>query len=245
MALKPGLTYHFYHLLWSGLDFFFPPSCGGCGKLGTRWCADCQQKMVAVPLPICDVCGEPQKKEGVCNKCTHSRPAFYMLRSCFVYMEPVRSALIKIKYHRELGLGEILAMNAAQYLDTLGWKADVILPIPLSEQRIAERGYNQVNLIAHPLARIIKCKYVPAALRRIKHTHSQVGLNVEERRQNVFGAFQANAQLVKGKTIILMDDVATTGSTLEAASKALMESGASKVYALTFARAMPKVGSDV
>lgn len=168
-----------------------------------------------------------------------------MLRSCFIYTEPVRPALISLKYHRAVGLGEALAWDAACYLDNLGWQADLILPIPLSEQRIAERGYNQVDLITHPLARIVDWKYAPDALKRIRHTHSQVGLNVEARRKNVLGAFEADVRSVTGKTILLMDDVATTGSTLESASYALMEAGASKVYALTFAKAMPKFGFDL
>jgi ComF family protein len=244
LALKPGLGYRLFHFLWGGLDFFFPPSCGGCGKLGVRWCTDCRQKLASVPLPICEICGEQQQKNGICNKCLSTRPAFYMLRSCFIYKEPVRPALIRLKYYREVGLGEALAWDAALYLDNLGWQADFILPIPLSEQRIAERGYNQVDLITHPLARIVGWKYAPNALRRIRHTNSQVGLNVDARRKNVFGVFEADVRLVTGKIILLMDDVATTGSTLESASNALMEAGASKVYALTFARAMPKFGLD-
>ena len=238
MTLKPGLTYHFFHFLWSGLDFFFPPSCGGCGKLGYRWCKECQQKLVPVPLPICEVCGEPQRLSGICIKCQHTRPAFHALRSCFVYVEPARSALIKLKYRREIGLGEALAWHLAAQVDGLGWKPDSVLPIPLSKQRFAERGYNQVELIARPLARLMRWQYLPSALLRTRHTSSQVGLSAGERRTNVNGAFQAVDRLVRGKTFLLIDDVATTGSTLSSASNALLDAGASKVYALTFARAI-------
>ena len=244
MTLKPRLAYHFYHILWSSLDLVFPPSCGGCGKQGVRWCDACQQKLSLVPQPVCEVCGQPQRSVGICKACTSTRPAFYALRSCVVYNEPARPALIKLKYHRELGLGEALSWNVAHYLDELGWQADSILPIPLSEQRFAERGYNQVDLIAHPLARLVGWKYVPGALHRTRHTSSQVGLGAGERRKNVLGAFQAESRLVAGKTMLLIDDVATTGATIDSASRALVDAGASKVYALTFARAMNNYGSD-
>lgn len=222
----------------------FPPACGGCGKLGARWCVDCQQKLVPVPEPICKICGEPQMAAEICNKCLTTRPAFIALRSCAVFNEPIRPALHKLKYRREVGLGEALAWNVAVFLDKLNWKADAITPIPLSEQRFAERGYNQVDLIAHPLARLMRWKYLPGALRRSRHTHSQVGLSAVERKNNVSGAFLANSQLVKEKTILLVDDVATTGATLDSASRSLVEAGAQKVYALTFAKAIHKYGLD-
>jgi len=222
----------------------FPPSCGGCGKLGVRWCSDCQQKLTPVPDPVCEICGEVQKTVGVCKECLNTRPAFYALRSCVVFKEPARPALHRLKYRREIGLGEALAWNLAVYLDELGWQADAVIPVPLSEQRFAERGYNQVDLIAHPLARLMGWKYFPGALRRTRHTRSQVGLGVGERRENVLGAFTTESHKVKGQTILLMDDVATTGATLDSASQALMDAGASRVYALTFAKAMQKYGSD-
>ncbi len=167
-----------------------------------------------------------------------------MLRSCFVYTEPVRTALLKMKYHQNIGLGEVLAEYMAIYLQKCEWELDCIIPIPLSEQRFRERGYNQVNVIANPLSLMIGWKYLPGALRCIKHTSSQVGLSGGERRNNVLGAFQAKSTMVTGKNILLIDDIATTGATIESASIALMSAGANKVRALTFARAIPKYGYD-
>jgi predicted amidophosphoribosyltransferase len=96
-----------------------------------------------------------------CDNCLAARPAFAALRSCVVFKEPIRPALHKLKYRREIGLGEALAWTAAVFLDKLGWQVDAIAPIPLSEQRFAERGYNQVDLIAHPLARLMRWQYIP------------------------------------------------------------------------------------
>jgi ComF family protein len=141
-------------------------------------------------------------------------------------------------------LGEALAWDVAIFLDQLGWQADAVIPIPLSDQRLNERGYNQVDLIAHPLARIFSWQYLPRALSRARHTRSQVGLSSSERRQNVSGAFRAQPRFIREKNILLVDDVATTGATLDSASQALLAGGAKKVYALTFAKALQKHGLD-
>lgn len=189
---------------------------------------------------MCDICGESLHTAGICKQCQSTRPAYYALRSCVVYTDPARSALINLKYKRQVGLGDALALPLADFLQELGWKADIVLPIPLSEQRFTERGYNQVELIAHPLAQLVGWKYSTRALRRIRHTDSQVGLGADARRKNVTGAFVADARLVSGKILLLIDDTTTTGATLDAASRSLLDAGADRVYALTFAKALAK-----
>lgn len=222
----------------------FPPQCGGCGKLGERWCADCRQALTPIQVPVCDICGEPQPKPGICGDCKASRPAFFALRSCAVFKEPLRPALHRLKYRGDISLGEALGWSLALYLDSLGWQADAVIPIPLSRQRMQERGYNQAGLIARPLSLIMRWSYYPNILIRARHTRSQVGLNAEERRRNTHGAFTIQSRLVEGKTILLVDDVATTGATLNSASQALATAGAVRVYALTMAKALQKYGLD-
>jgi ComF family protein len=231
--------------MWNGLDLLFPPSCGGCGKVGERWCGHCQQSLTPLPEVVCDICGEPQKTIGICKKCRISRPPYQALRSWVVFNDPVRPALHKLKYRRDIGLGDALALPLANYVRVLNWDIEVLVPIPLSPQRLSERGYNQVDLIARPLAMFHQWNYAPGALRRVKSTRSQVGLTVEQRRENVQNAFQANPHLVRNKKVLLMDDVATTGATLISASRALVEAGACYVYALTAARAISRRGPDI
>ncbi len=156
----------------------------------------------------------------------------------------MRLALLKLKYGRDIGLGEALAWDVAVCLNSLGWQAEAIVPIPLSEQRMRERGYNQAGLIAHPLSRIMRWKYLPNALQRVRHTRSQVGLTAAERRKNVQSAFTARVGMVQNKTLLLFDDVATTGATLHSASQSLLSAGANRVYALTVAKALQKYGLD-
>jgi ComF family protein len=135
-------------------------------------------------------------------------------------------------------LGDALANQLAGFVRELNWPIDVIVPVPLGKQRLQERGYNQVGMIARPLALALGIQYVPKALNRQRETRSQVGLTKAERHDNVRGAFQALGVVVNRKTVLVMDDVATTGSTLSSSAEALFSSGAKDVYALTVARAL-------
>jgi competence protein ComFC len=226
--------------LWSVLDVLFPPVCGGCGKVGSHWCADCQQRVQVLNGTVCEVCGLPQAADGVCNICRAEPPYFHALRAWAVFEDPVRKALHRLKYRRDFSIGEALAAQMTDFAKGLNWHMDMLIPIPLSRQRMKERGYNQVGMIAKPLARALEVEFVPKALVRCKDTCSQVGLSKQERQKNVLGAFQAVG--VKGKTILILDDVSTTGSTLSSSAEALLLAGAKDVYALTVARALPHHG---
>jgi ComF family protein len=124
-----------------------------------------------------------------------------------------------------------------QVLQAQGWQIDLVCPVPLGAARMAERGYNQATLLARPIALSLSLPYADRTVARIKETTSQVGLNLARRRSNVSGAFLAKPEQAAGKSILIVDDVATSGSTLEACANALLEAGARKVYALTLARA--------
>ncbi len=236
--------WRFYALswFWQGVDLLFPPQCAGCGRQGVRWCQDCQHKVLPVPQPFCPLCGLPVSAPGRCLKCQAQPPAFDALRSWAVFAAPLRQALHSLKYRRNLGLGESLARQMAPFVSGLEWKADVFLPVPLSASRLRERGYNQVGLVARPLALLLGWRYLPQALTRIRETRSQVGLTPTERRANVRDAFRARTSLVQGRRVVLVDDVATTGATLDAAAQALRRAGAIEVRAVTLARALPQHG---
>jgi ComF family protein len=132
-------------------------------------------------------------------------------------------------------------MQMISFVAGLGWPIDTMIPIPLGRQRYKQRGYNQVGMIALPLALALSLDYFPRGLSRQKETHSQVGLTRDERRQNVQNAFLADRR-VAGKVILIMDDVSTTGATLSAAADALFSAGAKDVYGLAVARALPQHG---
>ncbi len=220
------------------LDLLFPPVCGGCDRHGERWCGECRQKVQILNGSICDVCGLPQEKAGICNTCLDERPHFHALRAWAVFDDPVRKALHKLKYRRNISIGDTLAAEMLAFVLSLSWPIDIMVPIPLGYQRLKERGYNQVGMIAMPLALALGLDYLPEALRRQKETRSQVGLSREERKENLHAAFAADNK-VKGKTVLIMDDVSTTGSTLSSSANALFLAGAKDVYALAVARALP------
>lgn len=233
--------YAVYRSVWSALDLLFPPVCGGCKRGGSRWCADCRGRVVILDGILCDVCGLPQDRSGVCDACLAERPHFRSLRSWASFDDPVRTALHKLKYRRDMSMGEALAAHMTVFVKKLNWNIDLLIPIPLGNKRFKERGYNQVGMIAKPLALALDVRYAPRELLRHKETRSQVGLTRTERRENVRDAFQAGTG-VKGRSVLVMDDVSTTGSTLSAAAQALYSAGARDVYALTVARAMPHHG---
>jgi len=143
-----------------------------------------------------------------------------------------------MKYKGNLPLGEALALQMFDFVKSLRWDIDLLIPVPLGKKRLQERGYNQVALVAQPLAYRTGIPYLPQALWKARETRSQVGLNAGQRQKNVQNAYQADPRGVARKSILLMDDVSTTGSTISACTEALLSAGARDVYGITIARAL-------
>lgn len=160
------------------------------------------------------------------------------MRSWAVFDSPVQNALHTLKYRRNIGLGDALAINMVSFMRSLDWMIDMVIPSPLGRKRLNERGYNQVDLVARPLAHELGWEYVPQALWKTRETRSQVGLSISQRNENVRNVYQADPAKVKRKSILLVDDVSTTGSTINSGTEALLSAGAQEVYALTIARAL-------
>ena len=144
-----------------------------------------------------------------------------------------------MKYRGNIAFGEAIAMQMVDFVRSLHWPVSVLIPVPLGKKRLKERGYNQVALVARPLAHQLGLIYAPNALRKTRETRSQVGLTISQRSENVREAYQAEANVVKDRSVLIMDDVATTGSTIAACTATLLSAGAQEVYVLTIARALP------
>lgn len=235
----PGkVAYRAYQLIWEALDWLYPPECGGCGKKGVRWCAECQINSQELVNSGCERCGDVTVPSGICPRCKQSKPAYDAVRSWAAFIGPVRNALHRLKYKRDIGLGERLARPMISALTRLGWSVDQVVPVPLSLARLSERGYNQSALIAYPVALGLGIPYSSTSLRKTRDTRSQVGLSWNDRQSNVAGAFMAVPGKVEGKRILIIDDVTTSGTTLNECAIALKRGGAQRVYGYTFARAV-------
>ena len=237
MAQLPTLTYRVYQNLWASLDLVFPPNCGGCDRPGASWCHECQSGVRRVEPPICERCGQSTAIPSECENCRTRLPSFTAVRSWAVFEGPVRHAIHRLKYKRDISLGVILAQPLIAYLRELDWVIEGIIPVPLGVARLRERGYNQSILLARPLALGSGKPYCPQGLIRARETRSQVGLSFTQRRENVTGAFQARSKWVTDRCVLVVDDVSTSNATLDACAKALLDGGARKVYGLTLARA--------
>lgn len=237
-APGPPTLSKFYRSAWWVIDLLYPPHCAGCGQPGVRWCQECRAAAKEIHQPVCPVCGQPQTGFSLCANCQTDAPRYTALRSCLFFSGVVRQAIHRLKYHRDLGAAEMLSEYLVRKYQTLDWPVDVVVPVPLSSAHLRQRGYNQAAFLALPFALRCSLPYQPSILRRSRSTASQVGLSISARRENVRGAFTARAPLTVGKKILLIDDVATTGATMDACAAALLHAGADSVYALTLAHAL-------
>lgn len=244
MAGQIRPAYFLYRFLWRILDWIFPPTCGGCDQAGVRWCTVCEEQVTKIRGHVCPCCGEPNSSGEICPDCLAHPPEYQALRSCTVFQGTLRKALHRLKYERDIGLGDPLSNHLVEYYNELKWKIDFVTVVPLSKERLRERGYNQAAFLARPFAYAIHKPYLPKLLYRKRNTRTQVGLNASERRQNVNNAFGAHPEQVREKKILVIDDVTTTGSTISACAQALRQAGASAVYGLTLSRAVLQADAD-
>lgn len=218
------------------LDLLYPPRCAGCGRGGAWYCARCRAQTPPVPAPSCRRCGQPLSGSD-CWSCASAPPVAHMVRAATLFEGPIRQAIHRLKYSNLTAVAPVLGgLLVDAYRDSV-WSADVIVPVPLHPARQRLRGYNQAERLARPLAKTLGISLAPQALRRVRATADQIGLDPGGRRANVGGAFAvAQAASVTGRSVLLIDDVATTGCTLDACAAALLDSGAAGVNALVLAR---------
>ncbi len=234
-------AYLLNHWFWIGMDWLFPATCGGCEKPGQRWCSACHQQVEIIGMAVCQRCGKPFPSSGLCPDCVTTPPPYESMGSWGIYGGPLRLAIHRLKYKRDIGLGDFFSQFLIQCFIDRNWPVDLIVPVPLSKRRLEERGYNQSDLLARPIARALGIRYENKGVIRVKETPTQVGLNAVERKKNVIGAFHADHTRIAGARLLIVDDVTTTGATIEACTKALLEAGASQVWGLTLARATGQV----
>jgi ComF family protein len=221
------------------IDVILPPVCSHCQKVGSLFCAECRAAVPWLEEPICMACGKPTTQSVLCcSSCQQQPLPLTQVRSATLFEGPVPPLLRGMKYHGFFALAEPLAALMAAAWPRWEVPLELVLPIPLHPRREKERGFNQSALLVQHLCRQLGWPTSPAALRRLRATRPQVGLDAGERRTNLHNAFEADSDIVAGKRILLVDDVCTTGATLATAARTLLDAGAASVSAYCVARAL-------
>ena len=220
-------------------DFFVPPVCLVCGKDTEEElvCQECINLLSPIEKRFCILCGNPFTKREVCKYCKDYKLSLSRIRSLYKFEHPLPLLIHEFKYKNKRKLGEIFGKKMAVLVrsDPYLKNAELIIPVPLHPSKKRERGYNQSEIIALQISQDMGIRMLNI-LKRVKNTRTQTELSVQERRRNVEGAFvllQEFKETIKGKKVLLVDDVITTGATLDACSEVLLKNGAQEVYGVT------------
>ena len=219
------------------LDLLFPRWCLGCGREGSFICSGCSRALPYITPPVCPRCGMPQPDATFCPTCYGREFATDGIRSALRFEGLVRQAVHQFKYRNLRAMSQDLAGLMGDYLTVNHLPGDVLVPVPLHPKRLRERGYNQSALLAEELGQLTGLPVNSHSLSRTRHTPPQARTgSLDERRANIRDVFSCRDRSLGGRRVILVDDVTTSGATLEACAGALKAAGAVSVWGLTLAR---------
>lgn len=219
------------------LDIIYPPRCPLCDhvlKPGVLICQKCSEEVRTVKEPVCKRCGKPVEceQQEYCTDC-QKRPHMYCQgKAVFLYKEGIRRSMYRFKYSNRREYAVFYAKEAARLYGDWVKKnhIEVIVPIPMYRGKKKRRGYNQAEVFARALGRELKLPVNDRIVRRVRDTRPQKELNDRERRYNLKNAFQFTSDIVKYKKILLVDDIYTTGSTMDAVAESLLAGGVRTIY---------------
>lgn len=228
------------------LELFYPSRCHLCGEIAevnSVICDACEDKIERIGDNRCDICGKRFEAQYIgsrlCGDCILHKPAFDCVRAFARYKEPMSEMVQRLKYKREFQFLDWMtnALLQVYQREYSGENFALIIPVPLHWRRLLWRGYNQALILAKPLSKKLGIPLAPDILVRTRHTSHQVGLSPAKRKENIKASFRVkNRNLVEGKKILLVDDIVTTGVTVDEAAKTLKKSGADRVCVLALAR---------
>lgn len=229
-------------------DIIFPPQCLACTETehlspNRLFCISCRVKVRFIEGSLCTICGLPffnsAAESHICGACLEKKPLYAMARAVVSFETVIMEVIHKFKYNRDLALGDALGSLFAEFsfpdLNFSDYK--MLIPVPLHKKKLQERGFNQALLLAKRMGKKYSLPVNFSLLKRHKFTLTQTGLNQREREENIKGAFSViGKKEAVGENIILIDDVFTTGATVNECTRTLLEAGACRVSVLTLAR---------
>ncbi|MBI3371571.1 MAG: ComF family protein [Betaproteobacteria bacterium] len=210
--------------------------CRGAAGRGALICADCEGDLARLPPECCPRCALPSPGKRVCGRCLAHPPGFDATVAALAYAFPADALVKALKFGSQFALASLLAQRLAEAIEG-SEPVDVMLPVPLHARRLTERGYNQSVEIARALAHRIGAPLVTSGCERLRDTPSQTELPLDARRRNMHSAFACSLPLA-GRRVALVDDVMTTGATLDSLALAVKRAGAERVVNWVVARAL-------
>ena len=210
-------------------------------SLDGLWCTACDTNLPYFNAPHCPVCALPNPAGEVCGQCLSHQPSFSHTTAVFGYAFPLDKLIQGMKYGEQLALAHAFAKKLVRRIDKSNLP-DYVIAMPLHPNKLRARGFNQSMLIAATVARELKLKLLPNACQRVRDTPPQSALPWKERKKNVRNAFRCDMDLT-GKRIALVDDVLTTGTSLNALAEAVSKNGAIEIGTWVVARTLPRSGT--
>lgn len=239
----------FKHFFLNFINFIFPPQCIICKSILNNddgICPECLNNINFITDPKCAYCGYPFEFQFnnrfsprilICSRCLHNKPRFDKALSVLHYNDASKKIILPFKHGDKTHYSKIMAKMMSNSFSYFPHKIDFIIPVPIHLKRMLKRKYNQSALLANHLSHFSNIPVLHNVLFRSHFKQSQGHLSFEDRKANVFGAFLVkNPSLIKGKNLLIVDDVMTTGATLNECASVLKNAGARRVYVLTFAR---------
>ncbi|MBY0576639.1 MAG: ComF family protein [Gallionellaceae bacterium] len=213
--------------------------CVLCGSMSDDglWCAACDDALPYLDASHCPICALPVPGGATCGQCLQHPPVFNRATAVFGYTFPLDKLMQAMKYREQIALAHAFAGKLAQRIDKTDLP-DCIIPMPLHPAKLRERGFNQSLLLAGGVARELNVRLLRNACQRVRDTPPQSALPWKERKKNVRGAFRCDTDLT-GKRVALVDDVMTTGASLDALAEAVQQMGASEISVWVVARTLP------
>jgi competence protein ComFC len=221
----------------AALDFLFPQRCLGCGNEGELICQQCRNGLSRIFPPLCPRCGKPQASGILCPACINWQGSIDAIRSPFKFEGVIREAIHQFKYQNLRSLTGLFGLLLKDFWMPDPLPVDLVVPVPLHSRRLKERGYNQSALLASEFGKIFHLPVFPSGLTRTRYIIPQAQTrSVAERRSNMKQAFVCRDSTLAAKQVLLIDDVSTSGATLDACAEALKTAGAKSVWGLVLAR---------